>query len=217
MDDYSYSYRAAATTLWGEAGAAVHDAYAHWRTELFPELPEQMPIVIGITAYGACVGLTRYRAPSRLPIVIGITAGVDGAEPTVFRRDSIPARISVASNVFAHGRQEVEDVMVHEMLHVHLEQRGEDPGHDGEPWYAAVRRLSPVVLGRELDVRRGAARRSVRVPNPRAGEPGQPATLVRKVSVVEAVPHAQVARWPTPFRVRSRGGKPVVPIPCPSC
>lgn len=214
MDDYSY--REAAVTLWGPAGAAVHDSYAHWRGEVFPELPEQLPIVIGITAYGACVGLTRYRADSRLPIVIGITAGADGAEPTYFRRDSAPARISIASNVFAHGRGAVSDVMVHEMLHIHLLQRGEDPAHDGEPWYAAVRRLSPAVLGRELDARRGGARRSVRIVNPRAGEPGQPRTLVRKVAVAEAVPHATVARWPDAFRVRSRGGRPVVPIPCPA-
>jgi len=213
MDDYSY--RSAAVTLWGPAGAAVHDSYSHWRTTLFPELPEQMPIVIGITAYGSCVGLTRYRASTRLPIVIGITAGADGAEPTYFRRDGT-ARISIASNVFAHGRGAVSDVMVHEMLHIHLLQRGEDPAHDAEPWYAAVRQLSPAVLGRELDVRRGGARRSVRVANPRAAEDGQPATLVRKVAATSAVPHAQVARWPTPFRVRSRGGKPVTPIPCPS-
>jgi len=210
------SYRAAATTLWGEAGAAVHDAYAHWRSELFPELPAQIPIVIGITAYGSCVGLTRYRTDSRLPVVIGITAGKAGAGPTFFRRDSTPARISISSNLFAHGRRAVDDVMIHEMLHVHLLQRGEDPSHDGAPWYAAVRRLSPVVLGRELDVRRGGARRSVRVPNPRAGEPGQPATLVRKQPVPAAVPHAQVARWPGAFRTKGRGGRPVVPIPCPS-
>ncbi len=193
MDDYSYSYRAAAVTLWGEAGAAAHDAYSHWRVKVFPELPEQMPIVIGITAYGACAGLTRYRASTRLPLVIGINAGSAGTEPTYFRRDGT-ARISIASNVFAHGRGAVADVMVHEMLHVCLLQRGEDPAHDAEPWYAAVRRLSPVVLGRELDVRRGGARRSVRVPNPRAGEDGQPRTLVRKEPVTAAVPHAQVAR-----------------------
>lgn len=215
MDEQSY--RAAAVTLWGEAGAAVHDAYAHWRAEVFPELPAQIPIVIGITAYGACAGLTRYRAPSRLPIVIGITTGAAGTEPTVFRRDSPGARISIASNLFARGRRAVDDVMVHEMLHVYLAQRGEDPGHEGEAWYAAVRRLSPAVLGRELDVRRGAARRSVRVVNPRAGEPGQPATLVRKQRVAEAVPHHLVARWPHAFRTRSPGGRSVVPIPCPSC
>jgi len=175
-----------------------------------------LPIVIGITAYGACAGLMRYRADSSpLPIVLGITAGAGGAEPTCFRRDST-ARISIASNVFAHGRRAVDDVMVHEMLHVHLLQRGEDPAHDGAPWYAAVRRLSPAVLGHELDVRRGGARRSVRVVNPRAGEDGQPATLVRKRPVADAVPHVQVTRWPDAFRTRSRGGKPVTPLPCPA-
>ncbi len=106
--------------------------------------------------------------------------------------------------------------MVHEMLHVHLLQLGEDPAHDAEPWYAAVRRLSPAVLGHELDVRRGSARRSVRVPNPRASEDGQPATLVRKQPVADAVPHAMVARWPEAFRTRSRGEQPAAPTPCSS-
>ncbi len=45
-----------------------------------------------------------------------------------------------------------------------------------------------------------------RVLSPRAAEDGQPATLVRKVAVAEAVPHA--------FRVRSPGGQPPAAIPC---
>ncbi len=183
-----HSYRTAASTLWGEAGTAVHDSYTRWRAELFPELPEQLPIVIGITAYGACMGLTRYRA--------------DGA------------RISIASSLFAQGRRAVDDVMVHEMAHVYLSQCEEDPAHDGEPWYAAVQRFSPAVLGHELDVRRGGGRRSVRVANPQAGEDGQPATVVRKVAVSGVVPHAQVARWPGPFRPEGYNGGPS--IPCPS-
>lgn len=183
-----HSYRTAASTLWGDAGTAVHDSYARWRAELFPELPEQLPIVIGITAYGACIGLTRYRQ--------------DGA------------RISIASNLFAQGRRAVDDVMVHEMLHVYLGQCGENPAHNGEPWYGAVRRLSPAVLGRELDVRRGVARRSVRLANPRAGEDGQPATVVRKVAVPGAVSLAEVAQWPGAFRSAGYNMGPA--IPCPS-
>lgn len=161
-------YREAAAALWGEAGEFAHDVYARNR-QLFPGLPEQLPIVIGIAAYGHALGLTR----------AGWAHG---------------PRISLASGEFSRGRNRVEDVMIHEMLHVWLHLRGRAIHHDSDAWYAAVRELSPTVLGRDLDVRRGAARRSVRVPNPRADEDGQPATLVRKVRVEHAVPHGDVAR-----------------------
>ncbi len=181
-------YRDAAVTLWGEAGAYTHDTYRRLRDSHFPGLPDELPIVIGITAYGSCIGLTRP----------GWQQG---------------PRITIASNQFKAGRHAVDDVLVHEMLHVWLAATEQDPDHDTESWYAAVRRLSPAVLGRDLDVRRGSGRRSVRVPNPDAGE-GGPATVVRKVAVPGAVPHGDVARWPGPFRPDDYDyGKP---IPCPS-
>jgi hypothetical protein len=48
-------YRGAAQVLWGEAGTYCHDSYQRQR-HLFPELPDELPIVIGITAYGKCLG-----------------------------------------------------------------------------------------------------------------------------------------------------------------
>jgi hypothetical protein len=51
-----------------------------------------------------------------------------------------------------------------------------------------------------MDMLYGASRKSVRVPNPRADEPGQPSTVVRKVNVSSEVKHAEVARWPWSFR-----------------
>lgn len=169
------SYRDAAVALWGEAGAYVHDTYSRLRAELFPELPEQLPIVIGLTAYGRCLGLTRGEWTHGL-------------------------RITIASPLFAAGHGRVADVVLHEMLHAWLGVTGQPAGHDTEAWYAAVRRLSPRVLGFPVEARRGRQRRSVRVPNPRAGSPGQPATVVRKAAVEGTVAHADVARWPGPFR-----------------
>jgi hypothetical protein len=51
-----------------------------------------------------------------------------------------------------------------------------------------VRRLSPIVLGRDLDINRGGDQESVRVPNP-AYRPGNaaPKTVVRKVNGEHAV------------------------------
>jgi hypothetical protein len=44
------------------------------------------------------------------------------------------------------------------MLHASLMLGRENHKHQGEPWYAALRRLSPAVLGCPLEVRRGADR-----------------------------------------------------------
>lgn len=185
------TYRDAATILWGDAGAYAHDAYARLRGELYPGLPESLPIVIGITAYGHCIGLTRS----------DWTSG---------------PRITLFSSAFARGRRYVDDILIHEMLHVQLALDGHRTKHDGDDWYASLRRLSPAVLGRALNVRRGAGRRSVRVPNP-AWTPGGgvPKTLVRKEQVKGSVPHGDVARWPHAFRPRGYGAGDS-PIECPS-
>jgi SprT-like family len=182
-------YREAAVTLWGKAGAYCHDRYDEYRTRHYPELPEQLPIVVGITAYGRCLGWTR---------------GHWEHGP----------RITVASRLFRSvGVRAVDDTMVHEMLHAWLFITGQDPSHDGEPWYAAVRRLSPAVLGHELEARRGAQRKSVRVPNP-DWTPGSdlPKTLVRKTANPGPVSHNSVARWPD----RPAGYDFGEVMPCPS-
>jgi hypothetical protein len=170
------SYRDAAEALWGRAGTYAHDAYARHRAALYPELPGQVPIVIGITAYGHWDGLTRP----------GWAHG---------------PRISLSSAAFGRGHRYVDDLLAHEMLHAWLAITGHAVRHDSPDWYAAIARLSPAVLGRPVDARRGAGRRSVRVPNP-DWRPGSatPKTLVRKRPVPDAVPHADVAAWPQSFR-----------------
>lgn len=187
------SYRAAATALWGEAGAFAHDAYGRAR-RLYPELPAELPIVIGITAYGHCTALTRS----------GWRYG---------------PRITIASNLFARGRNRVEDTVIHEMLHAWLHVTDQDPQHDNPNWYQAVSRLSPQVLGHDLDVHHmpaGRRRKSVRVPNPRHGEEGQPKTVVRKVPIRDPAGrlHARVAGWPHTFR--PPGWDRGQPIDCPT-
>lgn len=180
-NDYMTAYRDAAVVLWGEAGAFVHDSYARHRERIFPELPADPAIVIGITAYGHCIGLTR---------------GDWNAGP----------RITIASNTFKVGHRHVDDVMVHEMLHAWLTVTGRRTEHDSDDWYAMIRKLSPTVLGHDLDIRRGAQRKSVREPNPNHGQVRPDGTrdarktIVRKVPIPGAVAHADIARWPYPFR-----------------
>lgn len=190
---YSYAdymntdYRSAAEILWGKAGAYVHDSYDQHRP-LFPNLPDQLPIVIGITAYGRCIGLTR------------TNEALDGP------------RITIASNLFSRGIRHVDDVMVHEMLHASLILAGKPSDHDTEAWYAAVRELSPHVLGYRLDVKRGSDRKSVRLPNPNYVPGGDaPRTIVRKERV--ASNHEKVSRWPNSFRPDDYDGGPTIPCP----
>ena len=184
------SYRVAAAALWGEAGIYAHEAYAELRPVLYPQLPRQVPIVIGITAYGNCAGATRpdwEHGP----------------------------RISLFSSAFGRGACYIDDLLAHEMLHAWLSVTGRKIHHDSADWYEAIRRLSPKVLGREVDARRGADRRSVRVPNP-AHQPGgdQPKTIVRKQAVGDVVQHAEVAGWPHSFRPGNYDWG--APIECPS-
>jgi hypothetical protein len=179
----NHDYRAAAVALWGAAGGFVHDCYDHWRP-LFPELPDRLPIVIGLSAYGGCVGLSRYDSPY-----------LHGP------------RISIASQRKYLHTNAVRDVMAHEMLHCWLYVIGRDTAHQSDDWYHAVNRLSPAVLGRELGAKRGGDRRSVRV------KLDDGATCVRKVRVADALKHGDVARWPGAFRPADWDRGEPVPCP----
>jgi hypothetical protein len=136
-DDYLH----AAVTLWGPAGEYVYCTFDELNARHFDgELPA-LPIVIGITAFGRCLGLTRHddRRPAGLP------------------------RITLGSNIFAptehslaqgtqirHGHGEVRDVLLHEMIHARLMLEGKDPTHNGQSWCDEIERLSPAVLRRKV-------------------------------------------------------------------
>jgi hypothetical protein len=188
------TYRDAAIVLWGEAGEIAHDEYAHHRAAYFGErIPEQVPIVIGITAYAHCMGLCEGHW-------------------------EYGPRITLESRQFARGRQFVSDIILHEMIHAALFADGVDWHHKSEAWYAEVRRLTLAHLGINMDdvIKRGSDRKSVREPNPAWTGPGcgVPRTLVRKVRDPGAIPHGDIATWPHSFRPTSYAGDP--PIPCPS-
>src|SRR5260370_6452993 len=52
-------YRAAAALLWGAAGELVADEFARINRDLFGGSIPPMPVIIGLTAFGRCIGLTR--------------------------------------------------------------------------------------------------------------------------------------------------------------
>jgi hypothetical protein len=91
------------------------------------DLPS-LPMVIGITPYGRCIGQTRHR-------------GEWG--------DELP-RITIASNLFQRGTDAVRDTVLHEMIHAKLILDGQDSSHNGQPWCDEIARLSPAILGREI-------------------------------------------------------------------
>jgi len=125
-------YRQAATVLWGEAGTFAVDEFQRLNVWLFAATLPPLPIVIGLTAYGGCIGLTRSKgtwAAERLP------------------------RITLASTLFQDGRQWVTDTLIHEMVHAKLMLGGLDPQHNGKPWCAEIVRLSPLVCGRTVAAR----------------------------------------------------------------
>ena len=187
-------YRHAAALLWGTAGDFAAAEFARLNREHFAGSIPPMPIVIGLTAFGRCIGLTR-----------------DGCW-----LDS--PRITLAPELFngnhrtAGGPRMVSDVLVHEMVHAALMLRGEDPQHNADPWCRLLAELSPAVLGREIAARPVRPRR---VPNPnRDADPDAPKTIVIRKPEPGTMSQAELARWPHSCRPGDYylKGKPI-PVP----
>ena len=169
--------REAATIFWGDAGTYVYDCYQQLRP-LFPNLPDTLPIVIGLSAYGKCSGITRANDPHL----------------------NSP-RISIATQYLPQGTGYVKDVMLHKMIHTTLHLSGRNTNHNGADWYAECQRLAQTVLGHPITlVPYSRQRKPVRVPNPKWTEGSDlPKTIVRKVprdpDTIQH-PHAKVAGFP---------------------
>jgi len=61
--------------------------------------------------------------------------------------------MTIASTLFKEGVNSVRDTMIHECNHACLEVTGQNTKHNSKDWYAAVHRLSQLVLGRDVNVR----------------------------------------------------------------
>jgi hypothetical protein len=131
MDRYSYAdYRQAASVLWGAAGRFAIDEQERLNRRYFAAALPPLPVVIGITAYGRCLGLTR------------------GPEHLTWRT-RVP-RITLASNLFAEGSARVSDLLLHEMVHAKLILAGLAWQHNSRPWCEEIMRLSPLVADRAI-------------------------------------------------------------------
>ena len=136
-----------------------------------------LPIVIGITAYGRCIGLTRGHSTPR---------------------------ITLASEVFNGSRRQnggplsVSDVLIHEMLHAVLMLRGENSDHNAAPWCRMISELTPALAGREV---LAAPVGTVRVPHPdRETDPDAPRTKVVRQPKPGYLTQMELATWPHSIR-----------------
>jgi hypothetical protein len=166
-------YRQAVELLWGEAGAFLADEFERLNNTYFNDELPPLPLVIGLMAYGGCIGLTRHP--------------VEGGH-------SVP-RISIASPLFAQSLGQVSDTLLHEMAHANLVLQGKSSHHNSSPWCAEVMRLSeqcgfdvvalPVHTRRVPNPERKANRRADKTISirPRRARPG---ALTRK----------ELGRWP---------------------
>jgi hypothetical protein len=172
-------YRAAAALLWGTAGEFAAEEFSRINREHFAGSVPPLPIVIGLTAFGRCIGLTRsgWLAAPRITLA-----------PEIF----------TGNHRTPGGTLMVGDVLVHEMAHAALMLRGEDPGHNGEPWCRMLTELSPGVLGREVTAAPVGTRR---VPNPdRESDPSAPKTKVVRRAEPGALARTDLAYWPQSLR-----------------
>jgi hypothetical protein len=185
-------YRQAAVLLWGGAGALAAEEFGRLNREHFAGSIPPVPLIIGLPAYGRCIGVTR-------DLEAWLAAPRIGLAPEVF----------TGNHRTPGGPRMVADVLLHEMIHAALMLRGEDPAHNGEPWCAMLRDLSPAVVGHEVEARPVLPRR---VPNPeRESDPAAPKTIVVRLAEPGQMPRQDLARWPHSCRPAGyyTGDKPV--------
>lgn len=183
LDDYAN----AARWLWRDAGQYAVDSFARLNRDLFGNELPALPIVIGLTAFGRCIGLTRYDWLGDPRITLA---------PRLFNRD---------------GVRDVDDTLTHEMVHAVLFLRGENTKHNHAPWCMAITALSPKVLGHEITARPVGTRR---VPNP-AREHDATAEKTKVVRQAEpgALTRKQLAEWPHSLRPADFDHGPTISVP----
>lgn len=162
---------------WGQAGEYAADEFMRLNRKHFAGSIPPMPIVIGITAFGHCIGLTRGHSTPRISLASELFNGSD-------RQPGGP--LSVA------------DTLIHEMLHAFLMLRGKEPGHNFGPWCRMIAELTPDLAGVELKAEPVG---TMRVPNPeRDTDPGAPKTKVIRQAKPGCLTQGQLARWPHSIR-----------------
>lgn len=159
-----------ATEAWGPFGGAVVEKWSEFNRRFFSGKLKPVPLVLTNTLpHGRLLAFCSYSHAGH-----GRTITLNAPQ---FGRDL------VADN----------NTLLHEMVHQHLFERGEDPKHAGEPWRREIMRLNLEIAGKPIWA---GASRSVRVRN----ENGQGSRVIRTNKPAadgrELLTQAQIARWP---------------------
>ena len=109
---------------WGHVGRAVFETWQEFNARFFGDRLRPLAIVLTDTSpYGHWIGCTHSLRGQRRAVLICLT-------------DPLNAKL-----VSDRG------VLLHEMVHAHLVERGENSAHEGAPWCREITRLS-TALGR---------------------------------------------------------------------
>ena len=158
---------------WGDLGLRIAAYWADYNARYFSGKLEPIPIVLTNTSpYGHWLGCTHCNRIRRRAHLIQLTMPAQ-------------ARILVADR----------GVLLHEMIHQHLAERGDSPKHDGHPWCAEIMRLHYEITGRRIwatpatvaklpAAKKGGKRKSIR------RQTDDPATGLPSLDP------AQIATWP---------------------
>lgn len=161
------------TWTWGRAGEFAADEFSRINREHFAGSVPPLPIVIGIAAYGHCIGLTRGHSTPRI---------------------SLASEIFNGSHRQRGGPLTVSDTLIHEMVHAFLMLRGENPSHNAPAWCRMITELSPDLVGHEIIAEPVG---TMRVPNPdRETDPKAPKTKVVRRPKPGCLTQEQLASWP---------------------
>jgi SprT-like family len=177
LDDYC----SAAVLLFGEPVSWLYDEFQRHNAHYFGGALQPIPIVVGLSAYGGCLGLTRL-------------AGEWGDAP----------RITIATQYLKRGRNETSDILLHEMIHALLSQQGENVRHNGAPWCREIMRITPLL---DLPPILAAPIVPSRVPSRAGGLIGRQAKPVR-VAKPSHLSRQDLAHWPHSLRSRTASSSP---------
>lgn len=162
---------------WGPAGEYAAGEYARLNREHFAGSMPPLPIVIGLTSYGHCIGLTRHRSAPRITL----------ASETFNGSPRQPG-----------GPLTVSDVLIHEMVHAFLMLRGEEPGHNFKPWCQMITELTPELTGTGILAEPVGL---TRIPNPaRDTDPKAPKTKPARRARDGYLTQGQLSAWPHSIR-----------------
>jgi len=163
----------------GDKGSFAYAAFAWANREIYDDALPVPLLQWGLTAYGACIGMTRSRQTDAPVITL---------HPTIWFGPVGDGKRAAAD----YGPRYALDVVIHELLHVYIMYSLRSWGtpskssHDSAIWCREIERLSP-----KLDLLPFAA-----APTKRRKVDGR----LRRVAPEGCAQMSDVAQWPHPFR-----------------